>query len=108
MDVPFPPETSLPTASLFITLHWAHHILSLLGCVGSKGLFEMTKSWYWLANHTIASLLSISGDESSGGGVRISCSGDPSGKTPGTASTIAEEAVDQLQENEKLVAGRES
>ena len=38
-----------------------------------------------------------------GGGVRISCSGEP--KVPGAASTIAEEAVDQLQENEKLVAG---
>ena len=35
-----------------------------------------------------------------GGPVRISCSGDNS-KPP----TIAEEAVDQLQENEKLVAG---
>ena len=35
----------------------------------------------------------------SGSGVRISCSGDSS-KNP----TIAEEAVDQLQENEKLVA----
>jgi len=31
-------------------------------------------------------------------------SADP--KTPGGPSTIAEEAVDQLQENEKLVAGR--
>ncbi len=41
----------------------------------------------------------------SGGEVRISCSGEP--KAPGTASTIAEEAVDQLQENEKLVAGKE-
>ena len=30
-------------------------------------------------------------------------SGEP--KVPGAASTIAEEAVDQLQENEKLVAG---
>lgn len=39
----------------------------------------------------------------SGGQVRISCSGEP--KAPGAASTIAEEAVDQLQENEKLVAG---
>ena len=38
-----------------------------------------------------------------GGGVRISCSGDSS-KPP----TIAEEAVDQLQENEKLVAGNTS
>ena len=38
-----------------------------------------------------------------GGGVRISVSGEP--KVPGAASTIAEEAVDQLQENEKLVAG---
>ena len=37
----------------------------------------------------------------SGSGVRISCSGDSS-KNP----TIAEEAVDQLQENEKLVAGK--
>ena len=27
-------------------------------------------------------------------------------KSPGGALTIAEEAVDQLQENEKLVAGR--
>ena len=36
-----------------------------------------------------------------GGPVRISCSGDNS-KPP----TIAEEAVDQLQENEKLVAGK--
>ena len=36
-----------------------------------------------------------------GSGVRISCSGDSSGKP----QTIAEEAVDQLQENEKLVAG---
>ena len=107
MNVLFPPETSLPTASLFITLHWAHHILSFIGLRQSIGLFEMTKSCHWLAI-TIASLLSISGDESSGGGVRISCSGDPSGKTPGTASTIAEEAVDQLQENEKLVAGRAS
>ena len=26
---------------------------------------------------------------------------------PGSCSTIAEEAVDQLQENEKLVAGKE-
>jgi hypothetical protein len=32
-------------------------------------------------------------------------SSDP--KTPGGPSTIAEEAVDQLQENEKLVAGKE-
>jgi hypothetical protein len=39
-----------------------------------------------------------------GGGVRISVSGEP--KVPGAASTIAEEAVDQLQENEKLVAGK--
>ena len=39
----------------------------------------------------------------SGGGVRISVSGEP--KPPGAASTLAEEAVDQLQENEKLVAG---
>jgi hypothetical protein len=31
-------------------------------------------------------------------------SSDP--KTPGGPSTIAEEAVDQLQENEKLVAGK--
>ena len=38
-----------------------------------------------------------------GGGVRISVSGEP--KPPGATSTIAEEAVDQLQENEKLVAG---
>ena len=36
-----------------------------------------------------------------GSEVRISCSGDSS-KPP----TIAEEAVDQLQENEKLVAGK--
>ena len=35
-----------------------------------------------------------------GGPVRISCSGDSSKQ-----QTIAEEAVDQLQENEKLVAG---
>ena len=50
-------------------------------------------------------ILFLPGDEGSGGGVRISCSVDPTGKPPGTASTIAEEAVDQLQENEKLVAG---
>ena len=36
-----------------------------------------------------------------GSGVRISCSGDNT-----KAPTIAEEAVDQLQENEKLVAGK--
>jgi hypothetical protein len=41
-----------------------------------------------------------------GGGVRISVSGEP--KVPGAASTIAEEAVDQLQENEKLVAGKQN
>ena len=42
----------------------------------------------------------------SGGGVRISCSGEPLKSGPGgAASTIAEEAVDKLQENEKLVAG---
>ena len=39
-----------------------------------------------------------------GGQIRMSCSGDSSLKPPGAASTIAEEAVDQLQENEKLVA----
>lgn len=37
-----------------------------------------------------------------GGQVRISCS---ESKAPGATSTIAEEAVDKLQENEKLVAG---
>ena len=36
--------------------------------------------------------------------VRISVSGEPKDLARGT-STIAEEAVDQLQENEKLVAG---
>ena len=50
---------------------------------------------------TISGPLFISG--AAGGGVRISVSGEP--KVPGAASTIAEEAVDQLQENEKLVAG---
>ena len=84
----------------------AHHILSLLGCLKAKACLKWLKVAIGLL--TNASLLSFLGDESSGGGVRISCSGDPSGKTPGTASTIAEEAVDQLQENEKLVAGRAS
>ena len=36
-------------------------------------------------------------------GRQLSNAGDI--KTPGAPSTIAEEAVDQLQENEKLVAG---
>ena len=39
----------------------------------------------------------------SGGKVRISCS---ESKGPGATSTLAEEAVDKLQENEKLVAGK--
>ena len=43
MDVLFPPETSLPTASLFITLHWAHHILSLLGCAKAEACLKWLK-----------------------------------------------------------------
>ena len=54
--------------------------------------------YLWIINFI---LVTFSGNAANGG-VRISCS---ESKPGGATSTIAEEAVDQLQENEKLVAG---
>ena len=78
------------------------YLLIFIGEMSYSKSFGLLSVFVLLANKLVIKqnvlLLYFLG--AAGGPVRISCSGDNS-KPP----TIAEEAVDQLQENEKLVAG---